>query len=720
VSVLERLKQVNAQAEPEESVALRVAVLVAVLASALAVVTQGVGGPLLRLAVAGLPGAFWFSHHARYRDGFWLKLGLAIAVLVAFGSFLGSLGGVQAGSLATVQIPLAELFLWVQLLHALDVPARRDLMFSVVSSLVLMAVAGVLSISMNLLWYLVVWAVAAAASLVLAYRSELSALPALPARPRAAGERRVGSALVHDGRSRGARGRVVRAVSATVAIVVAVATGAFFLLPPAGQARGLTFPSRLAKVLPVPNQGGLSNPSLGSADPAKGGGRGEGKGEGAASFGYFGFSDSLDTGTRGRPDNTLVMRVRASKPDFWRGQTFDVWDGRRWTLSTERSRVLSGGSPLGVPAVPGEAGLPPGSELVQTYYLEQTGPNVIFGANRVTRLYFPDPRVFQLPDATLRAGVALQGKAAYTVVSSRPAVTEEILRAADLDPAGVPPAIAARYLALPPVPARVSQLARRLTASAPTVYDKVRAVEAWMGANTRYSLDIPPLPKGADAVEQYLFEDRTGFCEQSATSLVVMMRHLGVPARLAVGFTPGQRNPFTGLYEVRGSDAHAWAEVWFPGIGWQAFDPTANVPLAGDGGLSRASSGISSYLAARLPHPPAWAVDVVVGLAVLAVAAAGVVRLRAVLARRRARRPASWAEACLARLEAAGAARGRQRRPSETVREYAASLRRGGVGDARLEEAAAIVTRDAYSGEPVTAGERALVDKVLEDVGGKT
>ncbi|MDP9403831.1 MAG: DUF4129 domain-containing protein [Actinomycetota bacterium] len=90
------------------------------------------------------------------------------------------------------------------------------------------------------------------------------------------------------------------------------------------------------------------------------------------------------------------------------------------------------------------------------------------------------------------------------------------------------------------------------------------------------------------------------------------------------------------------------------------------------------------------------------------------------LARRRARRPASWAEACLARLEAAGAARGRQRRPSETVREYAASLRRGGVGDARLEEAAAIVTRDAFSGEPVTAGERALVDKVLEDVGGKT
>lgn len=716
MNVLERLKQVNARAEPEESVALRVAVLVAVLASAMAVLSQGVGGPSLKLAVAGIPGAFWYSHHARYRDGFWLKAGLAVGVLVAFGAFLGSLGGVQPGSLATVQVPLAELFLWVQLLHALDVPARRDLMFSIVSSLVLMAVAGVLSISMNLLWYLVVWAVAAASGLVLAYRSQLSGLPALP---RATTPSDGGPSAVGRTRRGGALGQVIRAVSATVAVVVVVATGAFFLLPPAGQARALTFPSQLAKVLPVPNQGGLSNPSLGRGDPARGGGGGEAD-DGPASFGYSGFSNSLDTAIRGRPDDTLVMRVRASKPDFWRGQTFDVWDGRSWTLSTERSRVLSEGSPLGVPPVPGENALPQGSELVQTYYLDRSGPNVIFGANRVTRLYFPDRRVFQLSDGTLRAGVALQDKAAYTVVSSRPAVTEAILRAADMDGAGVPPAIAARYLALPPLPARVSELARRVTASAPTVYDKVAALEAWMGAHTRYSIDIPPLPKGADAVEQYLFEDRTGFCEQIATSLVVMLRHLGVPARLAVGFTPGQRNPFTGLYEVRGSDAHSWAEVWFPGIGWQAFDPTAKVPLAGDGGLSRASSGIASYLGARLPHPPVWAIVLAVALGVVAVGVAGVIRLRAVLARRRTRRPASWAERCLVRLEAAGASSGRRRRPSETVREYAASLRRGGVGDERLEEVAAIVTRDAFSGNPATADERALVERVLEEVGTRT
>ncbi|HUR23579.1 MAG TPA: transglutaminaseTgpA domain-containing protein [Acidimicrobiales bacterium] len=714
MSLLERLKAVNARPEPEESVALRVTVLVAVMASALALVTQGVGGPLLKLAVAGIPGAFWFSHHARYRDGFWLKGGLAIGVLTAFAWFLGSVGGVEPGSLVNVQLPLAQLFLWVQLLHALDVPSRRDLMFSVVSSLVLMAVAGVLSISMNLLWYVLIWAVAAAASLVLAYRSELSSLPAL-ARSGLTGP---GPGDMQEATRMRDMGRVLRGVAGTVTVVMMVATGAFYLLPPAGQARALTFPSELARVLPVPKPGGLSNPTLGNGDPGRDA-RSDDR-EGASSFGYFGFSNSLDTGVRGRPDDTLVMRVRASKPDFWRGQTFDVWDGRRWTLSTERFRILSGEPPLTVPAVPGEDKLLSGPGLVQTYYLEKAGPNVIFGAQRVSRLHFPDRQVFQLSDGTLRAGVALLEDAAYTVVSNRPPVTEQILRAADRDPSGIPPAIATRYLRLPALPDRVSALAEKVTASAPTVYDKVRALEAWMGRNTRYSLDIPSLPNGADAVERYLFEDRTGFCEQIATSLVVMMRHLGVPARLAVGYTPGQRNPFTGLYEVKGSDAHAWAEVWFPGIGWQSFDPTAKVPLAGDGGLSRASSGIGSYLAARLPHPPAWAIAALVVLVVVAVVAAAVVRIRAVLSRRRRRRPRSWAEACLARMERVGAARGHQRRPSETVREYAASLRRHGVGGSRLDEAAAIVTRDAFSGRPATAAERELVDKVIEEVGSKS
>jgi transglutaminase-like putative cysteine protease len=700
MTLLERLKRVNAPGPPEESVALRVAIIVSVLAASLAVLAQGVGGPALRLAmVVGVPGAFWFSHRGRHRTRFWLKVALAVGVMVAFGAFLADLGEVDSASLASAQAPLAELFCWVQLLHAFDVPARRDLMFSLVSSQVLMAVAGTMSVSMGLLPYLLVWGVAAAASLALSYRSELSELPSLagPSQPK----------LEPLDQLR----RLASPLALSMAVVVAVGAGAFVLLPPAGQARALTFPRQLERSVPVPDIGGLSNPSLGEADP---GGSQDGTSKGRASFGYFGFSNSLDTAVRGRPDDSLVMRVRSSRPDFWRGQTFDVWDGRRWTLSSERSGVLTGYAPLEIPRVAGEERLLRGSELVQTFYLKLPGPNLVFAAPTPATLYFPDRTVFQLTDGTLRAGVNMEEGAVYTVVSHYAPVSADQLRTSDrVGP--VPELVSRRYAQAPVITDRVAELARQVTASAPTTYDKVKALEAWMARNTRYSLKAPPLRLGADAVDQFLFEDRVGFCEQIGTSLVVMLRSLGIPARLAVGYLPGERNPFTGLYEVRASDAHSWAEVWFPGTGWQGFDPTASVPLAGDSEVSRASSGVLSYLAARLPRVPrwtVWAVGVVGGIG-MAVAVAR--WCRGALAQRRRRRERSWADACLARLEEAGEASGRPRRPSETVREYTKVLRHS-LADDRLVDVGEVVTRDAFSGRPAAEEERRSVEAVLEEV----
>ncbi len=77
-----------------------------------------------------------------------------------------------------------------------------------------------------------------------------------------------------------------------------------------------------------------------------------------------------------------------------------------------------------------------------------------------------------------------------------------------------------------------------------------------------------------DAVEYFLFEQKRGYCEQFSSSLAVMARSLGIPARVATGYVSGEYNPFTGLYEVKASDAHAWVEVYFPRYGWSTFDPT--------------------------------------------------------------------------------------------------------------------------------------------------
>ncbi|TML64633.1 MAG: DUF3488 domain-containing protein, partial [Actinobacteria bacterium] len=633
MTVLERLRQINAPPPPEDSVTFRLAVLVAVMASVAGLLGQGVGTPLLTLAcIGGIPAGFLLSHLARRRDRFWLKVALAAASIAAFGSFLASIRGLQVAS--DVQVPLAQLFLWVQFLHSLDVPSRRDLLFSLGASIIVVAVAGVFSISFAFAPYLATWAAASVVALVLAHRSELGALPALG--PPAGGAR--------SGRSRG----IARPLAAVVVAVTVLAGGLLLVVPASAPRHPWSLPARLAQTIAVPLAGALSNPSLGGNDPSR---RSTHAGSGAARsrFGYFGFSDVMDTGARGRPDGTLVMRVRASRPDFWRGQTFDTWDGRRWTLTDTRTRTVRGTSPLllplGVGDVRGES-----SGFVQTFYIRRPGPNLIFGAAVPAELYFPVNRVYQLHDGTLRAATDIGHGDVYTVVSRRPDVTAGTLRAADSAAGpGLDERSLLRYTQLPSsTTARVRALAVRVAAGAPTTYDKVVALESWMGAHTRYSLDVPPLPRSADAVDRFLFVDHVGFCEQIGTSLVVMLRSLGVPARLAVGYVPGRRNPFTGLYEVRADDAHAWAEVWFPGVGWQGFDPTARVPLAGEAAGGAAGAGLLSYFGVHLPRAAADAPGILIGALVLVVAAVALAggpgRVRAW----RARRARSWADVQLA------------------------------------------------------------------------
>ena len=711
MSVVAAVKKANAKHEPESSVALRVAVLVSVLAAALAATAQGVGGTGLRIvSTVGIACGFAYSHWARHRDGYLLKAMLAVGVLLAFGGFLSAATGMSASAINEVQIPLAELFLWVQFFHSLDVPARRDLLFSLLSSLVLVAVAGVLSVSASLGPYLVVWALATVVSLVLAHRSEVGALPGL-----------LGASPPPAGAS-GARRRpstsALRPVLGVLGLVAVLGGAVFLVVPAAGAGKAVAFPARLPNAVPVPNAGGLANPSLGGADPA-GNGDTSSTGGPAASSGYFGFSRTLDTSLRGRPDATLVMRVKASRPDFWRGQSFDLWDGRSWSQSDTTPTPTRGDAPLDLRGAPEdrEAGiLDGGSDFVQTVFVEQPGPNLIFAAYAPARVYFSDRTLFELNEGTVRTGVQLPKGAVYTVVSRRTPVTADLLRASEGVAMQLSPALEARYTQVPEgTPQRVLDLAADVTADAPTTFDKVKALEAWMGDNTSYTLDIPPLPVGADAVDQYLFEDKQGFCEQIGSALVVMLRSLGVPARLAVGFTPGERNPFTGLWEVRAKDAHAWAEVWFPGVGWQAFDPTASVPFAGDPFSSSAGAGLATFLKSRLPSMPAWlprvaTVAVVVGIPLTTVGWLATQRRR----RRRDWEALPWSARQLERLEHVGARRGRSRREWESASRYADVLARSVLPDPRLRTLAELLEADAFAPSPPSEADRLRAEELLD------
>jgi transglutaminase-like putative cysteine protease len=291
----------------------------------------------------------------------------------------------------------------------------------------------------------------------------------------------------------------------------------------------------------------------------------------------------------------------------------------------------------------------------------------------------------------------------YTVVSRRYPATADDLRNANASEAA--PSILAQYAQVPTATTdRVRALARQITASSRTTYDSIQAIENWLGANTRYSLDAPLSPQNVDVVDDFLFRSKLGWCEQIASSLVVLARSVGIPARLTTGFAPGERDGLTGRFVVRERDAHAWAEIYFPGIGWQGFDPTENVPLAGD-----AATG-GSWLDSLRRH----AVVLVIVISLLVLLATALPGWLAAYRRRRRLRP-TWSSVALRRLEHVGRKAGRPRAPSETPREYALALA-DHLEDPSLVGVGAVIDQDAFSAAGAPEDVRSAADTVLSSL----
>ncbi len=271
------------------------------------------------------------------------------------------------------------------------------------------------------------------------------------------------------------------------------------------------------------------------------------------------------------------------------------------------------------------------------------------------------------------------------------------------------------YLQLPHPYPRVEALARSIvrSAHARTVAADVVALEGWMGIHTRYSTDIPPLRPGQDAVDEFLFGNRTGYCEQISTALAVMLRTLGIPAREATGYIPGSFDPLSDLYTIEAKDAHAWVQVYVPGHDWQSFDPTAFVPLAAPNPGAVLLSDIGHGLE-RLPWIPLGSSGSAVGALVLV----------GFLVRRRRRRPVGWAGLVALGLERAGTRAGLGRRPAETLGEYAQRLARAAAREGRppvpnVSEAVGVVEESAYgrrAGVSPTRQSEAAAEQVLEDL----
>ncbi|MGZ8635685.1 MAG: transglutaminase TgpA family protein [Actinomycetota bacterium] len=711
-ALAERIRR--SQGEPEDSRAIRVIVAVMVEVGVLAVVAQGaVDAATGAAALVLTPLGYTFSYVRRRRPSFATKLALVAGLLVVLGAFLRAVEG--AGSFDDAREPLAALFLWVQVLHSFDVPRRRDLGFSVASSLILVAEAGALSFGTGFLLFLVPWSAVAGVYLFVTLD------PGPVATDRVIEVRRPVDA--RTGRGAVAVARVV----ATWAVVAAVAISVVFLALPRLPGLDLALPPfRADRATAVQSfRGQVVNPgiSIGADGVPR-----------FSDLGYPGFSDSVDLRSRGLLSDEVVLRVRSPQAALWRGLAYDTYDGTRWTVSDDR--VLSvpqtfESFDLSAPA----RGPLPVVRVLTTFYVRADLPNVVFGAYRPEEVFFPASQLTVDRYGSVRAPILLEDGVVYSVISQIPAATPALLRATSRIPLGVSDPALAPYLQLPAgLPERVAALAERITAGAPTTFDAVTAVESWLRRNTTYNLDVPADPPGTDAVDHFLFERREGFCEHIASAMAVLLRASGIPTRLVTGFGPGSRNPFTGYFDVRASDAHAWVEVYYPGAGWIPSDPTFGVPPADPGAGGRfiapeVLAAVGRFLAAAVPEPVrraatalgraiastavAWPVlAAATGIAVLALL--GIRRRRA--ARRAAGPPPVGVGRAFAELEGAMAARGHPRGDHQTPREFARSLRPylPPVDRAHVELVVELFERDRYSGEPLGVQD---VDRALAAAG---
>jgi len=250
--------------------------------------------------------------------------------------------------------------------------------------------------------------------------------------------------------------------------------------------------------------------------------------------------------------------VTSSESRYWRIGSFDRYTGQGW-VSTLTSRSYGGG----------RLDAPPGpTRTVEQRFRAETNANVMPSAWKPVRTR-GNPATLVEGDGALGTDRTLTSGDSYRVTSAVPAASPAQLNNSSTT---YPDRIAESYTQLPDsTPDRVRERTARLTDNARTPYETALTVENWLENNREYSLDVRE-PEG-NIADAFLFEMSAGYCTYYATTMVTMLRTQDIPARMAVGYTPGERVA-EDRWVVRGMNAHAWVEVYFEGHGWVTFDPT--------------------------------------------------------------------------------------------------------------------------------------------------
>lgn len=256
--------------------------------------------------------------------------------------------------------------------------------------------------------------------------------------------------------------------------------------------------------------------------------------------------------------DTELFTVTTTQPAYWRVSGLPEFDGNSWALPDRSLQDVDGRL---------SAAAPGSSANDQLIVISELRGKLVPSAAEPVEADGEGLRWNADTSTLLRIDRELETGDEFEIQSAMPSFTADALRAAT---SSAPPDPI--YLELPEnFPGSVRDLAATVTAGQTTTYDRMLTLQNWFQREFEYSLDVPQ-GHGTNAIEAFL-RQRIGYCEQFAGTFAAMARSLGVPARVAVGYTPGIQQP-DGTRAVLGKNSHAWPEVWFDELGWVPFEPT--------------------------------------------------------------------------------------------------------------------------------------------------
>jgi len=297
----------------------------------------------------------------------------------------------------------------------------------------------------------------------------------------------------------------------------------------------------------------------------------------------LGFGSSFAVSGRFDGSNAEVMTVASQRGYYMRTVTYDVYTGHGWATSAGSDRRVAAGDRI-FPGYTPERPLVADALEVETVTVEMQrgGGRNIFSPGYPTVAFAPlvivQPGGLPLLGA-LRSGVSLEAGKGYQITAAIPKATEAMLAGAGT---AYPPEIVATYLSIEGVTLETAEEALRVVTAAEATdpYHQAKALANYLrsGRFTYATTASLPSDPDRDFVDFFLFDPngQAGYCEYFASAMAVMARTLGMPSRVAVGYAPGERLE-DGIYQYREKNAHAWAEIFFPGYGWQSFEATKSL-----------------------------------------------------------------------------------------------------------------------------------------------